>query len=277
MTGAAASRWFAIAFGASKSPRDAAVVATSGAHLGAAVERACAGRRGAMPLAASVLPAGEIPLGESIGKGVVRLPDAPPAGPVPPPGIVAKLTRGSTTFDGADLGWTRRAAPGTTLVIEAQPAGDQLIEVLMSLVEAQPAIDNIELRIHGHFDLAPDAVAPADELWLSPRLTPKQAVRLLDDHDHEWLRNGHVEVSMYVRAERSTLRLTEHRSIVWIAEQPDTEARITAVLTRAGLAERPTLRTWADVPHLHYRPAGTTPRAGLPKKYTAAQLRKISR
>ena len=119
--------------------------------------------------------------------------------------------------------------------------------------------------------------AAADELWLSPRLTPKQAVRLLDDHDHEWLRNGHVEVSMYVRAERSTLRLTEHRSIVWIAEQPDTEARITAVLTRAGLAERPTLRTWADVPHLHYRPAGTTPRAGLPKKYTAAQLRKISR
>lgn len=276
MTGTVPSRWFALAFAVTEPARAAAVVATSAPHLGAALERAGAGRRGGVPLAACVLPAGEIPLGESVGKGVVRLPDAAPTGPVPPPGIVALLERGAATFAGAERGWTRRPGPAGTLVLEAQPAGDQVLEVLLSLVEAQPALDNIELRLHGHFDLPPDARPASDEVWLSPRLTTKQAVRLLDDHDHEWLRNGHVEVSMYLRAERSTLRLTEHRSIVWISEQASTEARITAVLARAGLQPTPALRTWADVPHLHYRPAGTSPRAALPKKLASAQLRRVA-
>jgi hypothetical protein len=261
--------WYRIAL-AGTGPAPIVVVAP-GQHLGAAIDVA-ARRLGkdVWPVAASLASGSEVPLGESVGKGVVV-----ERGPAPdlalgfrwPRGVVPDFTDAARTDMAA--GWTRRAADGLA-VIEAQVGGDQLGEIFLELVERLPVADNLEVKVMGHHD-----DAGTTEVWLSPHLDVKRAIRFLDDHDVELVDNGHVELSLYLRSERSTLRLTEHKTLLWLSEDPAAADRFVRWLGELEVPRAPQLVTAADLVHFHYRPARSRPRGKLVDRLRRLRLRRV--
>jgi hypothetical protein len=186
-----------------------------------------------------------------------------------PSGVVPSLAVPGRQLAAIRPGWIRHPADGL-VVVEAQLAGEHAIEGFLELVERLPVADNLELKIMDHHD----GGGPT-EVWLSPRLTVKKAIRFLDDHDVELLANGHVELSIYLRAEKSTLRLTDAKTIVWLSETPATADRFIGWLGELGVPPATELVTLDDVAHFHYRSPRTSTRARLTRKLESMRLRKV--
>lgn len=259
--------WYRIALaGASPTPQ---VVVAHGAHLGDAIANAVRHvGRGAWAAAVAVPEASEVPLGESIGKhDVVARGVASdlvtgvrwPLGVVPSFGDAA---RAATVREG----FTRRDGG----VIEAVVDGPRTDDVLLGLVEKLPAADNVEVRVMDHHD-----GGASIDVWLTPRIDAKKVIRLLDDEDIELLHNGHVEVSIYLRAQRSTLKLGEHKTIVWLSEDVALSDQLVSWLCAMGLEERAELPTIAQMGHFHWRPAATSPRKRLEDRLKKLGLRQV--
>ncbi|MCB9560014.1 MAG: hypothetical protein H6709_07560 [Kofleriaceae bacterium] len=263
--------WYRIILAGGDQP---ALVVAPGAHLGAALDVALArAARGQerWPVAAELATAGDVPLGESVGRGVVVARDAPaevpawrwPSGIVPTPDGARRL---GAPRDGYVV---HRHDAGAAL--EAVVAGDRVVEVFMQLVEELPSADNIEVRVAGHH-----GDAGISEVWLTPRLGDvRKVIRFLDDHDVELLGNGHVEVAVYVRAERATLRLTEHKRIVWVAADDEVLARGEAWLAARGVPPLDAIADLTTVDHHHYRPGKSLPRKKLLERLHRMRLRRV--
>ena len=261
--------WYRIALAAGAAP---VVVVAPGPHLGEAIDVA-ARRLGkdVWPVAAAMAAPGDVPLGESVGKGVVV--ERGPAPEVPigfrwPRGVVPSFGDAARAAAAVE-GWTRRTATGLT-VVEAQVAGDRLTEVFLDLVERLPVADNLEVKVLAHHD-----DAGTTEVWLSPHLDVRRAIHFLDDHDVELIDNGHVELSVYLRGERSTLRLGEHKTLVWISETADTADRFTGWLADLDIVEKSGLETIGDLDHFHFRPARSSSRSKLQARLRRLRLRKV--
>lgn len=262
--------WFRIALADQGGVR---LVVAPGEHLGAAIEvaRARAGRGDAWPVAAAIAPAGEVPLGESVGKGVVVERDPPSNLPVWrwPSGVLPTLDGAARLGPPAE--GHRRTDHDGTIAIEAVVAGDRLAEVFLDCVERLPTADNVEVRVTGHHD-----GAGSTEVWLTPRFGDvRRAIRFLDDHDVELIANGHVELGVYLRAQKSTLRLTEHKTIVWVTEDADHVAPFVARMDAHGIPATDALTLVSSVDHHHWRPASTRPRAKLLHHLHKLRLRKV--
>ncbi|HUQ07641.1 MAG TPA: hypothetical protein VM261_34340 [Kofleriaceae bacterium] len=264
-------QWWRIAFGSSDGVR---LVVAPGDHLGAAIGVAAVrlGKRGEVwPLAAAPATPGEVPLGESVGKGVVVERDTPHErlGTFrPPSGIVAALDDGPRPS--VMSGFAERVAD-EALVIEAVAEGTDARERFLEVVERLPIVDNVEVQIADHYD-----DGTTTDVWLTPRLRDtRRALRFLDDFDVELLRNGHVDVAVYVREPRSTWRLTQHKSLVWMTVDETLHGKVRGWLESAGLERRDPLETIADRGHHHYRAATSSARLKLGVRLTKAGLRKV--
>ncbi len=256
--------WFRVALGKPGEPPK--LVAASGEHLGVAVAAAEQSSPGWFAIAATMTDA--TPLGDAVGKQpVVALADpvdAPifhwPIGVLPSPAGTAKL---------ADVrrGWIERPTEGT-FVLEAQPDAETMTDTFLGLIEKLPSADNLEVRLLEHFDDAGTA-----EVWITSRINAHKIISLIDDHE-ELLVNGHLELSVYVRAHRATLRLTEHKTIVWLADDRALAADVERWFGELGLPHLDTLTTVAAVPHTHYRPAKSRERKRLAEELFRQRLRR---
>jgi hypothetical protein len=267
VTRAATRTWYRIAVSRGGAP---SVVAAGGEHLGIAVAAAERHAAGAFAVAAEVAEESQIPLGESLGKSaLVELGPAPPDIPVFrwPVGVLPTLS-GAAAASGARRGWIVRPDP-SLLVLEAQTTADQLTDLFLGLVERLPSADNLEVRMLDHFETAGRA-----DVWLTSRVDARRILRLLDDHD-ELLGNGHVELSVYVRAHRATLRLTEHKTVVWLAEDGALEADVKRWLGELAVPQVDALVTVKDAPHFHYRPAKSRDRKRLGEELYRERLRRV--
>jgi hypothetical protein len=265
---AVTQHWFRIALAhAAHAPR---LVAAAGAHAGEAIEAARHAVAGSWPIALERATGDDIPLGESVGKGhVVMLGDAAvadtfhwPVGVLPTLASEARAGRA-----GACEGFVRRA-DDHLLVIEAQTTADHLTDVFMGLIERLPSADNLEIRVLDHFE-----DAGKTDVWLTSRVDIRRIVRFLDDHDAELFGNGHLELSIYVRKHKGTLRLTEHKTIVWLADDHALEAEVERWLGELGVARVAALTTVYDAPHFHYRPAKSRDRKKLADELYRQRLR----
>jgi hypothetical protein len=259
--------WYRIALGrAAASPT---VVAVAGEHMGVAVA-AAERHAGGFAIAAEIADDSEIPLGESLGKSnPVEIGPAPDA-PVFrwPVGVLPKLSRAAEVA-GARCGWIQRADP-KLLVIEAQTTADQLTDLFLGMIERLPSADNLEVRVLDHFEDAGRA-----DVWLTSRIDARRILRFLDDHDEELLGNGHLELSVYVRAHRATLRLTEHKTVVWLADDRALEADVQRWLGELAVPRVDALVTVKDAPHFHYRPAKSRDRTKLGEELYRQRLRRV--
>jgi hypothetical protein len=274
MTRAVTRTWYRIAL---VKPGGAPVlVAAQGEHLGAAVAAAEHHAPGAFAIAAEVAAGDGIPLGESVGKQhrqIIEL--AEPAGDLPPfhwpSGVLPRLDH-AETFRGAGRGYVIRPDPGL-FVIEAQTDADHVIDLFLGMVERLPAGDNLEVRVLDHFE-----DAGATDVWLTSRVNAKKILRFLDDFDVELIGNGHVELSVYVRAQHATLRLTEHKTVVWLAEDRALEVEVLGWLHALEVPPVPDdgeLVTIAAAPHFHYRPAKSRDRKKLGEELYRQRLRRV--
>jgi hypothetical protein len=278
--------WYRIALARPGSP--STLVAAAGEHMGEAVAAAQRHAPGSFAIAVELAPDSDIPLGDSLGKSsVVELgaaPDAPvfhwPVGvlphlalprgpePSPPPAISLRssLTRAASVVQ---RGWIERSH-GDLLVIEAQTDADHLTDLFMGMIERLPSADNLEVRMQDHFEDAGRA-----DVWLTSRVDARWILRFLDDHDAELFGNGHLELSIYVRAHRATLRLTEHKTVVWLAQQRALEADVRRWLGELAVPPADPLIGIKDVPHYHFRPSGSRDRRRLGDELYRHRLRRV--
>jgi len=264
--------WYRIALRAPSG--ETRLVAASGEHLGQAIAEAERAGHGAWAAAVEPATGGEIPLGESVGKGqVVELGElGAHAQPVSafrwPTGIVPTLA-GAATLAGACRGWIERAS-AHLYVIEAQTEADRLVDLFLGLIERLPAADNLEVRVLDHFE-----DAGATDVWLTSRVDARRILRFLDDHDEELVGNGHLELSVYVRRHKATLRLTEHKTVVWLAEERALAEDIARWLGELAVPRVDTLVTVRDAAHFHFRPAKSRDRKKLSDELYRQRLRKV--
>jgi len=256
------------------------LVVAPGEHLGAALATAASRIKGAWAIAVAPAAPDEVPLGEAvrdksteIGKGVVvdkaATMDLPTEVTRWPTGVIPSLSVPGHKLAAIRPGWVRHP-DDRLVVIEAQVGGDHLTDLYLGLVERLPVADNLEVRVLDHHDGGGET-----EVWLTPRLDVKRAIRFLDDHDAELIENGHVELSLYLRKQRSTLRLTEHKTVVWLSEDPDTAAQFTRWLGELAVPPLTELVTISHTGHFHYRPPRASNRARMITKLGAMKLRKV--
>ena len=266
MTKSVTRHWFRIALAhGGGAPR---LVAASGAHAGDAIAEARRAVPESWAIALERATGDDIPLGESVGKGhVVMLGDAPvPGGYRWPVGVLPALGNAADVAH-ARRGFVRRA-DDRLLVIEAQTDAENLGELFLGLVERLPAADNLEVRLLDHFD-----DAGTTDVWLTSRIDTRRIVHFLDDHDDELFGNGHLELSIYVRKHKATLRLTEHKTVAWLADNRELEADVERWLGELGVPRVDELVTVRDAPHFHYRPAKSRDRKKLGEELYRQRLR----
>ena len=261
--------WYRVAL--AKAPGEpTSVVAAAGEHMGAAIAVAERHLPGSFAIAAEVAPDSDIPLGESLGKSSVVV--VGPGGELPvfrwPVGVLPQLSRAAGAA-GARRGWIRRPH-GELLVIEAQTDAEHLTDLFLGLIERLPRADNLEVRLLEHFEDTGRA-----DVWLTSRVDARRILRFLDDHDVELLGNGHLELSIYVRALKATLRLTEHKTVVWLASEGALEADLQRWLGELAVPRVESLVTIKDVPHYHYRTAASRDRKKLAEELYRQRLRRV--
>ncbi|MGE0549604.1 MAG: hypothetical protein AB7O24_08455 [Kofleriaceae bacterium] len=269
MKSAVTRTWYRIALG--RPEQSPVLVAAQGEHLGAAISVARREYRDAYAMAAEVASGQEIPLGESVGKHpVVELGTAEHVTAFRwPAGVLPQLNH-EAAIAGARPGWIRHDDP-QALVIEAQTDAAHLVDLFMGLIERLPSADNLEVRVLDHFE--PGGVT---DVWLTSRVNAKKILAFLDDYEHELIDNGHLELSVYVRAEHATLRLTEHKTVVWIAETGALEQQIVTWLGELEVPRVDALARIVDVPHFHFRPGATRDRKKLGEELYRQRLRRVA-
>jgi hypothetical protein len=249
-----------------------AVVAAAGEHMGVAVAVAERHAPGSFAIAAEIADESQIPLGESLGKSTVVELGAGPELPVFrwPVGVLPKLSAAAAAR-GARRGWIRRPDPALQ-VIEAQTTADHVIDLFLGMIERLPSADNLEVRVLDHFE----DTAGGIQVWLTSRVDARRILRVLDDHDEDLLGNGHLELSVYLRAQRATLRLTEHKTVVWLARDRALDGEVERWLRELAVPEVDALVTVKDAPHFHYRPARSRDRQRLGEALYRERLRRVA-
>jgi hypothetical protein len=247
-----------------------ALVAASGEHAGQAIAEARDHVSGSWPVAVDNASAQDIPLGESVGKGnVLALGDAGDLSTFRwPTGVLPSLTAGAA-FSGAGPGWVHRGERDL-LVMEAQTDDENMTDLFLGLVERLPSGDNLEVRVLDHFE-----DTGTTDVWLTSRVNAKKIIRFVDDYDTELIGNGHVELSVYVRAHKATLRLTEHKTVVWLAEGRALESEMMTWLRELKVPRVDSLVTVRDGAHYHYRAAKSRDRKRLGEELYKQRLRKV--
>ncbi|MBX3158784.1 MAG: hypothetical protein KF773_22645 [Deltaproteobacteria bacterium] len=248
------------------------LVAAQGEHLGVAIASAEEHAHG-RAIAAEVASGDAVPLGDSVGKQpVVVVPDVPElhaAGAFAwPSGVIPQLA-GAAQLAGARRGYTIHPDP-ELLVIEAQTDAEHLVDLYLGLLERLPYADNLEVRVLDHFE-----DTGTTDVWLTSRVNAKKILRFLDDNDVELLGNGHLELSVYVRQQKATLRLTQHKTVVWLAENGAFEDEITRWLRELAVPRVDDNIAITGAPHFHYRPAKSHNRKWVDEELYKQRLRKV--
>lgn len=240
--------------------------------MGQAIAEAQDHVRGSWPIAVENAASEQIPLGESVGKGhVLMLGEAPAELPTFrwPVGVLPALPD-AAGHAGARRGWVEHSDP-KLLVIEAQTDAEHVTDLFLGLIERLPTADNLEVRVQDHFE-----DAPTSDVWLTARVNAKKILRFLDDYDVELINNGHLELSVYVRSHKATLRLTEHKTVVWLAEEHALATEVRQWLHELDVPRVDKLVTVRDGAHFHYRPVKSRDRKRLGEELYRQRLRKVA-
>jgi hypothetical protein len=168
-------------------------------------------------------------------------------------------------------GFTVHADP-KLLVVEAQTDAEHVTDTFLGVLERLPSADNLEVRVLDHFE-----TGHATEVWLTSRLDGRKIIELIDDLDVELIDNGHVEVSVYIRKHKATLRLTEHKTVVWLSEGEALRADVLGWFRDLGVAQIDPFGTITSVPHIHYRPAKSRERKKLLEHLYRQRLRRVDK
>jgi hypothetical protein len=260
--------WYRIAL-APPDGKPPVLVAAEGEHAGVAIAAAEQHVKGSYAIAVERASDDHIPLGESVGKQtVVSLPDdistTPtfhwPRGVLPQLGEHANVRRGFTVH-----------ADPALLVVEAQTEAPHIQDLFLGVLERLPSADNLEVRVLDHFENG------TTDVWLTSRVDGRKIIDFLDENDVELIENGHVELSVYIRAHKATLRLTEHKTVVWLSDGEGLRTDVLSWFTELGVPQIEPFASITSVPHIHWRPAKSRERRKLAEHLYRQRLRRVDK
>lgn len=263
--------WYRLAV--ARPNKGVSLVAAEGEHLGVAIAAAekYIGDQ-AHVIACDVARGDDVPLGQSVGKQRVVEQGAASdvAGMRWPTGVLPQLGQ-TQPLAGARRGFMR--VPHDKLfVLEAQTNHEHLVDLFLGMIERVPSADNLEVRVLDHFE-----DAGRTDVWLTSRVNGKKIISFLDEYDTELIDNGHVELSVYIRDKRATLRLTEHKTVAWIADDDSMHGEVTTWLRALEVPPVESLVRVASVPHFHWRGAKTRGRKKLGDELFKQRLRRVDK
>ena len=148
----------------------------------------------------------------------------------------------------------------TPFCVEVVVDRRRIENVFFQLVEMLPSASALEIRICGHWD-----DTRKTGIWLSPDWdSPKKVVSYLKRYKYDLLYNGFVEVSVYSRQEKSTLRLDDHKIIEFYSEHTRYLEDFVGNVEQLGFKPRaPFLTIARGFHHFHYRPSNSLDRVAL--------------
>ncbi len=160
-----------------------------------------------------------------------------------------------------------------TYSVTAVVDGRQVESFFFELIEGLPSADAIEIRVCGDYD-----DHGTDHVWLTPNFPRRDdLVAYLDERRNQLLRNGFVEVAVYARNERSTLRLTEHKTIDLLADDESWANEFECMIRNSGLHPAKALQSLErEYVHYHYRPRKSSSRDELESMLKRDGLRKVT-
>jgi hypothetical protein len=183
-----------------------------------------------------------------------------------PRGLVQRWT--GAALAPAQQGYWVHANPELT-VVEAAMSKISVHQLWLALVEQLPSADNVEVRLLPEFGNTNQT-----EVWLTPRIDIKKIIRFLDDHQADISDNGLIEASVYVRHLRGTLKLTSHKTLLWVGQHKNPD-QVTAWFSNVGLTTLAQWRNPADIDHLHYRSAASSDRTRMTRRLKSMRLRLV--
>lgn len=136
----------------------------------------------------------------------------------------------------------------------------RLLDTFFSLLRWLPSASAIEVRIRGHWDNTHKT-----GIWLSPDWDSHEVIlKYIDDRQPDLLMSGYVDIAIYCRPERATLRLTHHKTIVFLADNRTGVGRCVSKIQDLGFSPiESALMIGRGFCHYHYRLPNSHDRASL--------------
>jgi hypothetical protein len=89
----------------------------------------------------------------------------------------------------------------------------QFFDAFKTLFTAIPARDTLEIRIGGHWN------AGTTEVWIAPPdIHDETLYKFLLSNTDRPLNNGHIEIGIYCREAKTTLRVTDHKTVAYFSD-----------------------------------------------------------
>ena len=150
--------------------------------------------------------------------------------------------------------------------------GRRLIESLTNIFDILPSKDGLEINIKEHWN-----DRNVTEIWIAgPEFTDGNILDFLLENDTNLICNGGVEVAIYSRKEKTTLRFTDHKIFRYYAEDIDFIGQFVKGVARLGYSEmkecRNILRRYH---HYHYAPKGARTPAELKILLSSSHFKKV--
>jgi len=134
---------------------------------------------------------------------------------------------------------------------------DGLIETFLDTISFLPGVDGFWIYIWEHWDNQPD------ELWIAEDFDSEEAITaFLIEHKLDTLENGYVDCVVHCFDGETNLTLDEHKKIRLSTQDGELFNDFIKQVMELGFEQSKDFYTLEfDYEHLHYRPAGSLPRA----------------
>ncbi len=148
----------------------------------------------------------------------------------------------------------------------------RLWQVFTTVFRALPSRDGLEIRLLAHWE-----EQEKTQVWLAPPdFSDDVILSFIQENSPDLVDNGGVELAVYCRSEQCTLRLTEHKTLVFYADDAKYLGPIEEVVKNLGFAPRePLLSIVTRCGHYHYALPGTASRSELAARLNAAGLQVV--
>jgi len=136
----------------------------------------------------------------------------------------------------------------------------RLESLFFSLVEKLPSASALEVRICGHWDNT-----QRTGIWLSPDWNSKRTViDYLTTRKTDLFYSGFVEIAVYCRPQKCTLRIDDHKMIAFYSDSKKYLSEFVSNIERLGIQRHaPFLTIARGFHHYHYRPTNSLDRIEL--------------
>lgn len=151
--------------------------------------------------------------------------------------------------------------------------GRRVIEISQSIVNILPSKDGLEIQIKNHWN-----DQNVTEVWLAkPEFTGDAILQFLLTNEKDLISNGGVEIAVYSRKEKTTLRFTDHKIFRYYSKD---KSYLDSFVKGVAMLEFSELQKGRNIAHKyhhhHFTPKGAGTPEELKTKLSSLDFKKVS-